>query len=566
MFSVMAAVLAAGLLVGLGAHAVMTRPSPCPDPVVAHVAVASEFMPVASRVGTFFNRQHRLLHGRCEQVAVRAAAPASVAAGLAGGAARSGEAAVDAWIPDSRLWVDVARGTPAGAQRVPATGPVLARTALLIAMPRAAAAKLPAFGSSVGWNFLLPETAGGPPATLGLNVQFPDPTQTATGLTTLVEFRNLLGYGRPARFALARFAFTVQVLPASQTSGTSLVSLDKPPSKGGSASPVTITTEQAALQYDAAHQRQPLAVRYPAQGSAELTYPYLLTAASQPAATVAKAFGAALQSDYATALVRFVGFRSGTGKAGNWAAGYGLKRHEPKLVPQPGPHKAAAALRAWHGMNLGERLLALNDVSAAMAVQPVPGGPSLEEMLGHAAALGIARFPDSTQMGLWAFASHLPPGGADYKQLVPLGPLPSSFGLVTRRQAIAHLAGAAVTVPNAGAALYRSILAAYKQMVASYQPQHANAVVVLTAGVDSPRDDISAATLLKQLKSLYDRSKPVNVVVIMIGRAGDFEVMEQIAKATNGKAYDITSPAQIKRVFFHAMGRRICQPHCPPGR
>jgi hypothetical protein len=201
-----------------------------------------------------------------------------------------------------------------------------------------------------------------------------------------------------------------------------------------------------------------------------------------------------------------------------------------------------------------------------MAVQPVPGGPSLEEMLGHAAALGIARFPDSTQMGLWAFASHLPPGGADYKQLVPLGPLPSSFGLVTRRQAIAHLAGAAVTVPNAGAALYRSILAAYKQMVASYQPQHANAVVVLTAGVDSPRDDISAATLLKQLKSLYDRSKPVNVVVIMIGRAGDFEVMEQIAKATNGKAYDITSPAQIKRVFFHAMGRRICQPHCPPGR
>jgi extracellular solute-binding protein len=567
MVGLVAAVLAAALLVGFGAHTMMTHSPSCPSRVVAHVAVSSEYVPVASRVGGYFNSQHKLLNGRCEQVAISAAAPATVASELGGAAAGRPRPEVDAWIPDSQLWVDVARGTTAGAQRVPAAGPVLARTALLIAMPRTAAAKLPAFGSSVGWNFLLPQNAGGPSAALGLNVQFPDPTQTSTGLSTLVEFRNLLGYGRPARFALARFAFTVQVVPGTQ-GGNSLVSLDKPPSQGGSANPVTITTEQAALRYDTTHPQQPLAVRYPAQGSIELTFPYLVTAASHPAATVAKAFGSVLRSGYGTALARFEGFRSAAGKAGHWPIGYGLKRHEPTLLPQPGPNKAAAALRAWHGMSLGERLLALNDVSSSMAVKPVPGGPSLEQILGHAAALGIARFPDSTQMGLWAFASHLPGGGSggSYKQLVPLGPLPSSFGLVTRRQAIVHLAGTATTVPNAGAALYRAILAAYKQMEASYQPQHANAVIVLTAGVDSPRDDISPATLLKQLKALYDRSKPVNVVVIMLGRAGDFAVMQQIAAATNGKAYDITSPGQIKRVFFHAMGRRICQPHCPPGR
>ncbi len=569
MFGLMAAVLAAALLVGLGAHAMMSHPSSCPAPVVAHVAVSSEFVPVASRLGSYFNSQHKMRGGHCEQVAIEAAAPASVATALAGGAAGGGTGdrrapAVDAWIPDSQLWVDIARSTSGGAKRVPATGPVLARTALLIAMPRTAAARLPAFGSSVGWDFLLPQSAGGPSAALGLNVQFPDPTQTSTGLSTLIEFRNMLGYGRPARFALARFAFTVQVVPGTQ-GGNSLVSLDKPPSRGGAANPVTITTEQAALQYDTTHPQQPLAVRYPAQGSTELTFPYLVTTTSRPAASVAKDFGGVLRSDYATALVRFEGFRTSTGRAGHWPAGYGLKRHEPKLLPEPGPGKPAAALRAWHGMSLGERLLALNDVSSSMAFKPVPGGPSLEQMLGHAASLGIARFPDSTQMGLWAFASHLP-GGSSYKQLVPLGPLPSSFGLVTRRQAIVHLAGTAVTVPNAGAALYRSILAAYKQMVATYQPQHANAVIVLTAGVDSPRDDISSASLLKELKSLYNRSKPVNVVVIMLGRAGNFEVMRQIAAATNGKAYDITSPPQIRRVFFHAMGRRICQPHCPPGR
>jgi hypothetical protein len=269
-----------------------------------------------------------------------------------------------------------------------------------------------------------------------------------------------------------------------------------------------------------------------------------------------------LQSGYATAYVRYEGFRTGAGQAGNWPSGVGLDQQGPQLLPMPGPGRAGAALREWQRLSLGERLLALNDVSSSMAVHPIPGGPTLEQMLGHAAALGLAHFPDSTQMGLWAFASHLQ-GTAPYRQLVPLGPLPGSFGLVTRRQAIEHTAAAAATVPNTGAALYSSILAAYRQMVSTYRPRYSNAVIVLTAGVDSPQQDISAQTLLHDLTKLYNRSKPVNVVVIMIGQAGDFDVMQQIALATNGKAYDITRPPQIRRVFFHAMGRRICQPHCP---
>jgi hypothetical protein len=558
MLEVLAAVVAAALLVGLGAHTLMAHPSPCPQPVVAQVAVSSELAPVAERLGRFFNRQHRAVKGHCQQVAVRAAAPATVAADMAHG--RPGQPAVDAWIPDSQLWVDVARSTTAGTSRVPESGPVLAETALVIAMPRAAASQLPAFGTSVGWNFLLPENAGGPSSALGLNVRFPDPEQSAAGLASLVEFRKLLGYGRPARFALARFAFTSLVAPAGQ-GDPSLVSLSKPVNKGGVANPVTVTTEQAVVEYDEAYPQQPLAVRYPAQGTAELTFPYLITTTSRATAAVARAFGAVLQSDYATAYVRYEGFRTGNGQAGNWPAGVGLDPQGPQLLPMPGPAKAPNALRKWHQLSLGERLLALNDVSQSMAVQPVPGGPTLEQLLGHAAALGLAHFPDSTQFGLWAFASHLQ-GSAPYRQLVPLGPLPASFGLVTRRQAIEHTAGAAATVKT-GAALYASILAAYQQMVKTYQPRYANAVIVLTAGVDSPKEDISAQTLLTDLKKLYNRSKPVNIEVIMIGQAGDFDVMQQIALATGGKAYDITSSSQIRRVFFHAMGRRICQPHCP---
>jgi hypothetical protein len=443
---------------------------------------------------------------------------------------------------------------------VPPAGPVIARTGLLIVMPRSAAAQLPAFGSTVGWNFLLPSVAGGPSARLGLNIQFPDPTQSTTGLATLVEVRKLLGTGRAGRFALARFVFNVQVVPAARDS-SALASLDRPASNGGAAYPVTVTSEQAVVQFDRSHPQQPLAVRYPAGGSYELTYPYLVTATSRPGAAIAQAFGTLLRSPYAAGYVRYEGFRSGDGAFAPWPAAYGLQQREPPVLTPPGPNKAAAALNAWHRLSLGQRLLAVNDVSAAMAVRPVPHGPTLEQILGHAAALGLAQFPDSTQMGLWAFASHLP-GGQPYKELVSLGPLPGPFGLVTRRQAIEHLAASAVTVPT-GAALYKTILAAYQQMTATYQPQYQNAIIVMTAGVDSPRDDIPASTLLRDLKTLYNRSKPINVVVIVLGRSPDFGTIQKIALATNGKAYQITSPPQIRQVFYHAMGRRICQPHCP---
>ncbi len=38
--------------------------------------------------------------------------------------------------------------------------------------------------------------------------------------------------------------------------------------------------------------------------------------------------------------------------------------------------------------------------------------------------------------------------------------------------------------------------------------------------------------------------------------------MKQIASATAGSAYEISSAAQIGKVFFSAIARRICQSSC----
>jgi hypothetical protein len=234
----------------------------------------------------------------------------------------------------------------------------------------------------------------------------------------------------------------------------------------------------------------------------------------------------------------------------------------PRLLTAPGPGEADKELRAWHVLGLGSRFLAINDISAAMATPVAPGGPTLEQVLGRTSAAGMKRFPDSTQMGLWVFASHLS-GALPYKQLVPMGPLPGQFGVITRRQAIQRLAATGKTVAHAPAALFGTLLAAYKQMVATYQPQHVNDIIVLTAGVENDPHDISAATLLRDLRPMVSPRRPVEILMVVFGVPKDLGELQQIAKLTNGRVWPITSAAQIPHVFYRAFGRRICQPHCP---
>jgi len=53
-----------------------------------------------------------------------------------------------------------------------------------------------------------------------------------------------------------------------------------------------------------------------------------------------------------------------------------------------------------------------------------------------------------------------------------------------------HAAATGQTVPHAPAALYGTLLAAYKQMVDSYQPQYVNDIIVLTAGMENDPSDM----------------------------------------------------------------------------
>jgi len=557
--------LPVALMAGLTAQAVAARTTCTHHPLEVNVAVAQDIFPAVKRVGQLFNRQGHQAAGQCAQVQVSEEQPAAVAAQVDGQSTNSGLPTADAWIPDSSLWVDVARAFPLGAERVRPTGIDVARSPLMIVMPASAAAQIPQFNNSVSWSFLLPAALGGPPSSLGVHVELPDPTQTAAGLATLVEVDRLLGGGTAARTPLTQFVLSVQS-SAQFDDPASLAAFVTQAGPPLNARPVTVTSEQAVLAYDAAHPGEPLAARYPSGNSSlatpELNYPYVLTSSNPAEVAAAKEFGALLQQSYTASLVRYYGFRSGNGVPGTFPAADGLSQQPLQLATSAAPAEAQTVLQAWQRLQIGARDLVLMDESSAMAGQSGLPGVTLEEELRQSAELGLALFPDSTQMGMWLFG-HGVGGSLPYKQVVSVGPLPGELGLISRRQQLEEV-DTALRPQSGPVALDQVILAGYQHMVDTYQPGITNALIVMTAGVDSNPSDMPVPQLVSALKSLYKPSRPVELFIVVLGTQGNLTALQQIATAGGGTMFPVTNPSQIGEAIFEGISRRICLANgCP---
>ncbi len=563
--AVLAVLIPVLLMAVLTARIVLARTSCEVHPVLLNVAVTADLAPAVDQVARLYNRQQHQAGGRCAQVQVTEADPAAVAGVLDGQHPRPGLPAAGAWIPDSSLWVAVARRFPAGAQAIRTAGITVARSPLLLAMPAAAAARTPEFGAAVNWRFLLPASAGGPPADVGLRVELPDPADSSVGLAALIQISRALGASAQARTALAEFILTSRFTTAlnNQAALASFASLAAPPLRQN---PVTITTEQAVIAYDRAHPAVPLTARYPAGadrllGTPELDYPYVLTTADPQLAQVARQFGQALRGSYATSVIRYHGFRSARGTPDTLPAGDGLRGQLLTVAEPATAGQAQATLETWDKARLGSNDLTIVDTSAAMGKPSGIPGWSSETEAAATANLGLELFSASTRMGLWQFSYRLS-GQQPYRQLVPIGPLAAPVGLISRRQQLEQADKTLRASPSAPAALHDTILASYEKLLHDYQPGDANTLIVLTSGVDDAPGDMSLGRLLSRLRALYNPNKRVEIVALQFGTAGDYPALKQIAGITGGLAYLIRSPQQVTRAFFGGVGNRTCDPSC----
>jgi hypothetical protein len=210
----------------------------------------------------------------------------------------------------------------------------------------------------------------------------------------------------------------------------------------------------------------------------------------------------------------------------------------------------ARALATWISVTRPARMLAVMDVSGSMSL-PVPsaGGASRSQIALEAARQGMMLFDDSWSVGLWTFATNLN-GSLDHRQIVPIGPMTENR---------AALVAALQTVrpdPNGDTGLYDTVLAAYQEVRAGWDPLAVNSVVLLTDGQNDDPSGITLDELVASLQTIIDPRYPVQVIAIGIGDEVSQAELERITSTTGGGTFIARDPSDIGPIFLRAISLR----------
>ncbi|MCO6006091.1 substrate-binding and VWA domain-containing protein [Actinoallomurus purpureus] len=513
------------------------------------VAVAPSIAPAIEQAARRYNAGNS-----CARVMVSRQRPSDVAAVLSGQGSNPGVPRPDAWIPDSSLWIPIARRTDAGAAAVRASGASVAMSPLVLAVPRGRAP------STVNWRLLLstqlPGTGGPPPP---VRVRFLDPTTEATGLGALLLAQHAAGPGRNglSSFAVTLYSDLGTALADDRAAYTQIA-------KGGAPPTAVVLSEQSVWRHGHAGDAPSVTALYPDGGTLALDFPYVPTTTDHGRSSTVEDFQATLAQSQTRVALQGLGLRTPDGVAGSgFDERYGVVARAPERLPSPDPVNVGRVLQMWQRTLLGARMLILLDVSPSMADRVPQTQDTRMQATAKVATGGIRILSDNSQVALWEFSTRLD-GDRDYRQIVPFRTLSEKVGTGTQRDLLERSFAAAAPVPRSRTGLYDSVLAAYREAVRTYQPDHNNVVVLLTDGMNyDPGRTISLQTLMKELKRTTDPMRPVAIVPIAFGPDIDPGPLQRIASATGGQAFVTLDPRQVQQVFLQMLIRLTCGQACP---
>jgi Ca-activated chloride channel homolog len=495
----------------------------------------------------------------CGQITVTPTDPAEMAAYLSGTATTTDIAArPDVWIPDTTLWLDVARASAKGQQSVPVSGTSIADSPTVIGMPQPVAAALPA-GSAFSWQGLMAlagqQTSAAQPGGNGDGPQIAvvDPAHDGAGLSTLVVLKSLLDKAvndPQAKVGITGFIKSLSNNKAATTTAL-LASLPQSEATGPTTGGIMAVplSEQKIWQYDNATPAVPLVGLYPADGTPALDYPFTPVAGiAADHQKLADAFRDYLLSSGRGSILAD-GFRAPDGTPGSQITKQGgLDPAIPKGATPADHTTAVAALGLWSTFDKQLRMLAVIDISGSMN-QAVPGMPGVTrlQMTAGACVKAMSLFGPRSSMGLWTFttASKSAGGATIINKLVPIAALGTADASGTHGQAITAAYGALADQPGSRNGLYDTLLAAYQEVHKGWDPNKLNTVVVFTDGKDDNLNSMTSDALIAKLKAASNPAQPVRVFVVALGNDVNLDTLNKITAVTNGAAVHFADQAAL---------------------
>jgi Ca-activated chloride channel homolog len=555
------------------------------DCIPLNITASSEKAALLSRLAEDYNRTDRRAAGRCVDVKVSSKASGGAAEALARGwDERTDGTRPDVWTPASRSWTVLLQQRLQAqdkANLVPAQQPLIAQTPLVIAMPKPMAEVLGWPNKQLGWSDLLALARdsrgwGGKGhaewgrfklgktnpnfSTSGLNATIATyfaATGRSTDLTAAdVRGKKVVDYVRAVEGSVVHYG---------DTTLTFLQNLYDAGSRGQGMTYISAVTveEKSVWDYNqgnpsgdpntlgkAGKPAVPLVAIYPKEGTLLSDNPYaVLNADWVDAAKKAGAadFLAYLQAPDQQRRFTDAAFRTFEGKPGgalSQANGL-LPGAKFTVIEPPSPQVLDEVARSWSALRKRAKVLMVMDVSGSMETPVASAGSSRLELAKKAALASIGQLAPDDELGLWSFSTE-EAGTTDppYHRLVSPGPVSRVKGEFTAR--VEGL------VPNGGTALYATIRAAAAEARRTYDPEKINAVVILTDGKNEYNKDNNLNSLLEELDT-ENGDVSVRVFPIAYGESSDYDVLQQIGKASRATAYDASDPSTIEKVLAQVL-------------
>jgi Ca-activated chloride channel family protein len=298
----------------------------------------------------------------------------------------------------------------------------------------------------------------------------------------------------------------------------------------------------------------PLVAVYPKEGTFFADHPYAVLGApwvTDAKRAAAQAFLNHLLSPAVQLAFQANYFRDARGRAGTHATTQiGLVPQQPTtLLEVPSPATTSAILEGWSQLRKTANVISLLDVSGSMA-QPLPGSAQTRLQAAKQAVTGsLQLYTDADEVGLWSFSGGRR-GVQDWTELVPVGPMTGTVRGTQRRTALRQAIGRLEAHGDTG--LYNSIAAAYDAVLARYDADRINALIVLTDGRNDAQGGLDLAQLLARLTA-DAAGRRVRVFTIAYGPDADAATLARIARATGGASYVAPGPAEIPKVYAAAL-------------
>jgi len=432
----------------------------------------------------------------------------------------------DGWIPDSPRWVERVNQTAKINAKI---AQPFAKSPLVIAMDPAAATDL---ADQPQWLDLVASSAP---------IRLSDPRTTTAGMLALASAMPQLSaeQGRVVIPKLAQGAApSIDDLFATYTA-----SPDK-----ALAFPVA---EADLIDHNRLYPDHKMVSVTPAEGTPAFEFSLVNVATDPVRDQAVELLRAYLQTPKAANLFSQFGIRSSsvpvTMPTPQGSIG------EVKVGPQPDAPTVARATDTWQSATTDFSILAVFDVSGSMKEKV--GSTTRVAITQEAAGIALSALPKTTKLGLWFFSIGIGAGGADHKEVAPIGRLDDEAHW-------AQVAAGAASLSRSiggGTGLYDTIWAAYQTAKQNYDADRVNAVVVLTDGRNEDPGGLSLEQLKAQLRAASDPTKPIAITTIGIGPDVDPKALTEISTMTYSDFYSAPSPADMTTVLARALFDHECK-------